>query len=80
MIETQVLMTVSNFSGFFSRNHSLKGGFTFQVGGCFSVWELHFQVEWGAMVWRGFSKKIIGWGFVAPHAPLLWETLQSTVL
>ena len=33
MIETQVLMTVSDFSGFFSRDHFLEGGFTFQ---CFS--------------------------------------------
>ena len=32
MIETQVLMTVSNFSGIFSRNHFLEGGFTFQWG------------------------------------------------
>ena len=30
MIEAQVLMTVSDFSGFFSRNYFLKGGFTFQ--------------------------------------------------
>ena len=33
MIETQVLMTASNFSGFFSRNHFLEGGFTFRLGG-----------------------------------------------
>ena len=32
-IETQVLMTVSDFSGVFSRDHFLEGGFTFQ---CFS--------------------------------------------
>ena len=32
MIETQVLMTVSDFSGFFSRNHFLEGGFTFHWG------------------------------------------------
>ena len=32
MIETQVLMTVSSFSGFFCGNHFLKGGFTFQRG------------------------------------------------
>ena len=32
MIETQVSMTASNFSGFFSRNYFLEGGFTFQWG------------------------------------------------
>ena len=32
MIETQVLMAVSDFSGFFSRNHFLEGGFIFQWG------------------------------------------------
>ena len=37
MIETQVLMTVSDFSGIFSRNHFLEGGFTFRWKGvCFS--------------------------------------------
>ena len=30
MIETQVLMTVSDFLKIFSRNHFLEGGFTFQ--------------------------------------------------
>ena len=30
MIETQVLMTVSDFLGFFSRNHFVERGFTFQ--------------------------------------------------
>ena len=33
MIETQVLMTVSDFLGFFSKNYFLEGGFTFQWGG-----------------------------------------------
>ena len=37
MIETQILMTVSDFSGFFSRNHFLEGGLTFQWGVCLSV-------------------------------------------
>ena len=32
MIETQVLMTVSDFLRFFSRNHFLEGGFPFQWG------------------------------------------------
>ena len=39
MIETQVFMAGSDFSGFFSRNHFLEGGFTFSLfnwgGGCF---------------------------------------------
>ena len=49
MIETQALMTIPDFFGFFSRNHFLEGGFTFQwKGGCFSVsWELHFYVQEG---------------------------------
>ena len=33
MIETQVLMIISDFQIFFSRNHSLEGGFTFQMRG-----------------------------------------------
>ena len=36
MIETQTLMTASDFSVFFSRNHFLEGGFTCQWGECFS--------------------------------------------
>ena len=47
MIETQILMTVSDFFWFFSRNHFLEGGFTFQWGGGggFFSWELHFYVQ-----------------------------------
>ena len=41
MSETQVLMTVSDFFGFFSRHYFLEGGFTIQWGG---IW---FSVEWG---------------------------------
>lgn len=33
MIETQVAMTVSDFSGYFSRNHFLEAGLTFQWEG-----------------------------------------------
>ena len=33
MIEVQILMTVSNFLRFFSRNYFLEGGFTFQCRG-----------------------------------------------
>ena len=39
MIEAQILMSVSNFSEFFSRNHFLEEGFISQWGGggsCFS--------------------------------------------
>ena len=60
MIETQVLMTVSDFSGFFSRNHFLEGGFTFQWGVCFSGGAEGFIYK--------VSKKIVGLGSDAPHA------------
>ena len=33
MIEAQILMTISNFLRFFSRNYFLEGGFTFQCRG-----------------------------------------------
>ena len=43
MIETQILMTVSDLFGLFTRNHFLEGSFTFsQGGGCFSDRGLHF--------------------------------------
>ena len=58
-IETQVLMTVSNFSGIFSRNHFLEGGFTFQWGGGGGT---HF--DWG------FKRKLQDGGGT-PHAPPL---------
>ena len=38
MSETQLLVTVLDFSRFFSRNHFLEGGFTFQWGLVFSWW------------------------------------------
>ena len=37
MIETQVLMTLSNFLVFFSRNHFLEGASLFSGVVCFSV-------------------------------------------
>ena len=37
MIETQVLMTLSNFLVFFSRNHFLEGASLFNGVVCFSV-------------------------------------------
>ena len=56
MSETKVLMTVSDFSGFFSRNHFLEEGFIFQWrgGGIFSVGGLNFYVVGGGGVsWGG---------------------------
>ena len=52
MIETHVLMTVSDFSGFFSRNHFLEGASFFNEG-CFSDAGLHFYVVVGG---GGFEK------------------------
>ena len=46
MIETHVLMTVSDFSGFFSRNHFLEGASFFNEGS-FSDAGLHFYVVVG---------------------------------
>ena len=42
MIETQVLLTVSNFWAFLSRNHLLEGSFTFQ-------WWEGLVFSWGAL-------------------------------
>ena len=74
MSETEVLMAVTDFSGRFSRNHFLEGGFNWG-GGCFSV--SGFILKWtGCPVWAigfdvgggGGGKKIIGWGGGAtPH-------------
>ena len=57
-------MIVSDFSGFFSRNHFLKGDFTFQWGGgVFQLGGFIFKwgggVQWGALIlmWGGGSKK-----------------------
>ena len=52
MIETQVLMAVSDFSGFFSTNHFLEGGFTFQLEGGRPMGHISFD-GWG------FRKKIV---------------------
>ena len=65
MSETQVLMTVFNFSWFFSRNHFLEGGFTFQCrggGGVIFGWEVSFlsgeSAPRGHRFWWGeFQKK-----------------------
>ena len=50
MSEKQVLMTISDVWGFFSRNHIPEGGFAFQWGG------LWFLVEGQDFIF----KKIIG--------------------
>ena len=54
MSETEVLMAVTDFSGRFSRNHFLEGGFNWR-GGCFSV--SGFILKWtGCPVWAiGFD-------------------------
>ena len=81
----QVLMTVSDFSGFFSRIHILERGFTFQWGGgCFSEWG--FILKWGVPhgVGIGFdeggggSKKIIGWGR-GGHTPTKGNPVYGTL-
>ena len=86
MIETQVLMTLSNFLVFFSRNHFLEGASLFSGVVCFSV-------KRGGSFLRGgrgvphVSANVL-WGVeksyriyrVAPmpSSPLpLWETLVN---
>ena len=67
------LMTVSDFSYPFSRNHFLKGASLFNGWGLFFSWgDFIFQwgeggAQWGASVlmWRVF-KKVIRWGAL-PH-------------
>ena len=45
MIETQVLMKVSDFYGF-SRNCFLEGGLTIQGGQCLSAGSITLRWEW----------------------------------
>ena len=86
MIETQVLMTIPDFFGFFSRNHFLEGGFTFQwKGGCFSVGGFIFMCG-GEGGW-GCPMRGIGFdgGFLKKNnrmegaTPPLWETLKKVL-
>ena len=72
MNEAQALMTVSDFSGFYSRNNFLEGGFTFQCGALFFSWEGASFLSEGALYGDGidfngggFQKKINRMG--APH-------------
>ena len=83
MIETQVLMTVSDFLGFFSRNHFVERGFTFQWEDLFfrrvaSFLSVCGRCHMGALVLMGGGgggkeKNSGGWGH---HLLPLWETLQ----
>ena len=73
VIETQMLMTVSDFAGFFARNHFLEGGLHFSTegeGGGFR-WGASF-LSWGdapegASVLMGGIKKNCRMGGGAPH-------------
>ena len=78
-LKTQVLMTVSDFSGFCSWNHFLEGGFTFQWrgGGCFSVGSgFHFYVRGCPM---GAASILLGEDFRKSHRmigeghPICWN-------
>ena len=72
MSEKQILMTVSDFSGFFLGIISWKGGSLLNGGVCFSVGVASFLSvgEMGDhLFWWGGFKKITSWGG-APHAPL----------
>ena len=70
MSETKVLMTVSDFSGFFSRNHFLEEGFIFQWrgGGIFSVGGLNFYVG-GRGCFMGGASVLMGRGVETPIPP-----------
>ena len=84
--ETQVLMTVSDLLGFFSRNYFLEGGFTFQWGGIwFSFdWSLNFKrrgAHWGHWLWweGRFLKNITGWSVQFPaHYRKSWYTCTTS--
>ena len=56
VIETQMLMTVSDFAGFFARNHFLEGG-------------LHFSTEGGGRSDGGAS--FLSWGDAPEGASVL---------
>ena len=76
MNETQVLMTVSDFSGFCSRNHFLEGGSIFNGGASF----LSEGASHGGGIGfdgEGFQKVIERGGPYLWETPLLWETIIS---
>ena len=84
MIETQVLMTVSDFWRFFLGIIPWKGPSRFNGVFVFQMGDFIFSGGWCLMGWHWFLwevfKKILGWR-VTPHTPLprppdyLWETL-----
>ena len=69
-----MLMTVSDFAGFFARNHFMEGGLHFSTegGGCFSNGGASFLSSGDApegasiLMGGGGSRKIVGWGEVLP--------------
>ena len=73
MIETQVLMTESDFSGFFLGIISWKGASLFSGGGCcFSDGRASFLIGWVPhggywFWWEGGSKKKGAWGRTLHH-------------
>ena len=73
----QVLITVSDFLGHFSKNHLLEGGYTFQWGVCFWIGGISRGMpQWHALdLMKGFSKKIMWCETTHPLSPL-WETLK----
>ena len=81
--ETQVLMTVSNFF-FFSRNHFLESGFTFQWEGFIFKWE---ATHGGHQLWLGVLQNpgsVHQWGmdnevcklFVLTNRTITWRYQQ----
>ena len=58
MIETQMLMAVSDFAGFFTRNHFLEG-------------ELHFSTERGGGVFQMGGASFLSWGDAPEGASVL---------
>ena len=86
MIETQVLMTLSNFLVFFSRNHFLEGASLFSGVVCFSVKRGGSFLRGGVgcpmlvQTFCGGSKKVIEfieWPPCPPPPLPLWETLVN---
>ena len=75
MSETQELMTVS---GFFSRNHFLEGGFTFQWGGLIFKWGEGTPLGASALMGDGVFKKnhaVWGGGGCPPIPPTMGNPL-----
>ena len=73
----QVLITVSDFFGHFSKNHFLEGGYTFQWGVFLNRGDFKGGCPNGMhwIWWRGFPKKIMRCE-ITHLLPPLWETLK----